>query len=61
MPSEMAAEYRIRPITAKEYHRMGELGILRPDERVELLDGELIAMPPIGIATAFPNRATYYS
>ncbi len=56
MPSEMAAEYRIRPITRKEYHRMGELGILRPDERVELLDGELIAMPPIGSDHAFSVR-----
>jgi Uma2 family endonuclease len=26
---------------------MGELGIIGPDERVELLDGELIRMPPI--------------
>jgi Uma2 family endonuclease len=44
----MAANYQIRPITAEQYHRMGEAGIIEPDERVELLDGELIAMPPIG-------------
>lgn len=27
---------------------MGEIGIIGPEERVELLDGELITMPPIG-------------
>lgn len=27
---------------------MGEVGILRPDERVELLNGRLVEMPPIG-------------
>jgi Uma2 family endonuclease len=37
-----------RPITVAEYHRMGETGAIGPEERVELLDGELIAMPPIG-------------
>lgn len=56
MASEMQAEYRIRPITAREYHLMGEHGILREDERIELLDGELIAMPPIGPDHAFSVR-----
>lgn len=44
----MATDYQIRPITAEEYHRMGALGLIGADERVELLDGALIAMPPIG-------------
>ena len=33
--------------TAEEYHRMGEVGILPPDVRVELVDGEIKRMPPI--------------
>ncbi|PPT10981.1 hypothetical protein CKA32_005451 [Geitlerinema sp. FC II] len=37
-----------RQLTVDEYHRMGEVGILHPDERVELLDGEILQMSPIG-------------
>ncbi len=44
--NDMAVDYTIRPITVAEYLRMGELGLIGPDERVELLDGELIEMPP---------------
>lgn len=37
-----------RKFTVAEYYRMGEAGILKPDERVELVEGEIIVMPPIG-------------
>lgn len=37
-----------RRFTIEEFHRMGTAGILQKDDRVELLDGEIIEMTPIG-------------
>lgn len=37
-----------RLLTRDDFHRMGEAGILTEDDRVELLNGELIEMTPIG-------------
>jgi Uma2 family endonuclease len=37
-----------RKLDVAEYHRMGEAGILHEDDRVELIEGELVALAPIG-------------
>jgi Uma2 family endonuclease len=47
--SDMAAlEALRRPITVEEYNKMAEVGIIGRGERVELLDGDVIVVPPHG-------------
>lgn len=36
------------PFTVESYQRLGELGILGEDDRVELIAGQVVAMTPIG-------------
>jgi Uma2 family endonuclease len=42
-----------RPLSVQDYHSMIEAGIFRPDERIELLSGQLIQMA----AKGSPHRA----
>jgi Uma2 family endonuclease len=35
-------------LTVEKYYRMAEAGVLEPDARVELIDGEVIDMAPMG-------------
>jgi Uma2 family endonuclease len=46
-PTEDPRRHRL---TVADYYRMGEAGILAPEARVELIDGEIIDMAPIGSA-----------
>jgi Uma2 family endonuclease len=43
----MPAQTKYR-FNTQQYYRMAETGVLGPEERVELLDGELLDMSPIG-------------
>jgi len=42
------AEVRRRRFTREEYHRMANAGILHEDDRVELIEGDIVLMTPIG-------------
>jgi hypothetical protein len=41
-------EVKRHRFTAREYRAMGEAGVLGEDDRVELVDGEIVDMAPIG-------------
>jgi len=56
----VAVELNRHRFTRDDYHRMAQTGILAPDARVELIDGEIIEMSPIGNPhTAAVTRATH--
>lgn len=48
MSTPMAGAPRKHLISVDEYYRMAEVGLLAPDARVELIEGEIIDMVPIG-------------
>ncbi|MBI1963522.1 MAG: Uma2 family endonuclease [Candidatus Rokubacteria bacterium] len=51
---DTTVELKRRQFSVKDYHRMIETGILTKDDRVELLEGEIVEMAPIGN----PHQAT---
>lgn len=44
----MAFQLLRRGFTVEEFHRMAQAGILTEDDRVELIEGEIITMTPVG-------------
>ena len=50
--SEQPVVLQRHRVTVDEYYRMGEAGILAPDARVELIEGEVIDMAPMKSAHA---------
>lgn len=56
---ERVAEGRRYRFTVDEFARMGEAGIFTEDDRVELIDGEILEMTPIGaLHAAVVSRLT---
>jgi len=49
----MSVSVRTRRFSVEEYYRMVRAGILKEDDRVELVDGEIIEMAPMGPRHAF--------
>jgi Uma2 family endonuclease len=55
----MQTEAIRRPFTVEEYDRMIEVGILSKEDHVELIEGEIVEMSPIGDRhAACVDRAT---
>ena len=52
------AAFTLRKWTVKEYHKLGEMGIFNPEERVELLSGNIIKMSAKGTAHTSATRRT---
>ncbi|MFB6272847.1 MAG: Uma2 family endonuclease, partial [Salinibacter sp.] len=44
----MGTDVKRHRFTVEEYHQMGRAGIFHEDDRVELIDGEIVEMSPIG-------------
>jgi len=48
VPVEIAPGAPLQPLTLDQYERMVEVGVLGEDDRLELLDGMLVAVSPPG-------------
>jgi Uma2 family endonuclease len=59
MLSHMRADVEKRRFSVDEYYAMADAGILSRDDRVELVDGEILAMTPIGPTAS--SGSTIYS
>lgn len=48
----MAIQLPRKRFTVDEYHKMGDAGILHEDDRVELIEGEIVEMSPMNVPHA---------
>ena len=44
----MSAQLEKWHFNVDQYYRLAEVGVLKPDDRVELIEGEIVKMSPIG-------------
>jgi Uma2 family endonuclease len=56
----MPTETKKKLFNVDDYYKMAEAGILGPEDRVELINGEIIQMSPIGIRHAARVTAAVY-
>ena len=52
------AAFTLRKWTVKEYHKLGEIGIFHPEERLELIEGNIIKISAKGTLHAAATRRT---
>ncbi len=52
----MSAQPQRHPFSVDEYARMAEAGILAEGDRVELIEGDIVHMPPVGSQHAAPVK-----
>jgi len=52
------APFTLRKWTVKEYHKLGEIGIFHPEERVELIEGNILKISKKGTVHASATRRT---
>ena len=52
------APFTLRKWTVEEYHKLGEMGFFHPEERVELLSGNIIIISAKGTANTSATRRT---
>jgi len=52
----MSAQLEPRLFNVTEYYKMAKAGILKPDDRVELIEGEIIRRTRFGLMT-FPSQS----
>lgn len=57
----MSQQFAKRWFNVSEYYRMAEVGILKPDDRVELIEGEVLEVRPIGSRHAACVKRTMIS